>query len=105
MPARDTASADRVPERRRPAALARHYRDAEQLPIAEIARRLGHAPATIEDLPLRPRRRKARAVKAHYRGYCRTCGADTSPRNGKGHVPVLPAAATRAQAERRWTRE
>jgi len=29
---------DRVAERRRAVALARHYRDAEQLPVAEIAR-------------------------------------------------------------------
>jgi hypothetical protein len=34
---------DRVAERRRAAALARHYRDAEELSIAEIARRLGRA--------------------------------------------------------------
>jgi hypothetical protein len=35
------ATADRVQERRRAAALARHYRDEEGLSIAEIARRLG----------------------------------------------------------------
>jgi hypothetical protein len=32
---------DRVSERRRAAQLARHYRDQEDLTIAEIARRLG----------------------------------------------------------------
>ena len=39
--------ADRVQGRRRAAALARHYRDEEGLTIAEIARRLGRAPATV----------------------------------------------------------
>ena len=41
-------TADRVLERRRAAALARHYRDEEGLSIAEIARRLGRANATIK---------------------------------------------------------
>jgi hypothetical protein len=41
-------SVDRVQERRRAAALARHYRDQEDLPIAEIARRLGRAKATVK---------------------------------------------------------
>ena len=39
---------DRVSERRRAAQLARHYRDQEKLTIAEIARRLGRAEATIK---------------------------------------------------------
>ena len=39
---------DRVAERRRAAALARHFRDSEQLSIAEIGRRLGRAPATVK---------------------------------------------------------
>jgi DNA-directed RNA polymerase specialized sigma24 family protein len=38
---------DRVAERRRAAQLARYYRDQEGLSIAEIARRLGRAEATI----------------------------------------------------------
>jgi predicted transcriptional regulator len=74
---------DRVAARRRAAALARHYRDAEGLAIAEIARRLGRAPATIKAYLYDPTGGKARAVKARYRGTCRCCGADTSPRNGK----------------------
>lgn len=36
----------RVAERRRPVALARHFRDAEALSIAQIAERLGRTPAT-----------------------------------------------------------
>ena len=39
---------DRVHERRRAAALARHYRDEEGLSIAEITRRLGRAEATVK---------------------------------------------------------
>ena len=39
---------DRVSERRRAAALARHYRDAEGLSIREIAGRLGRATATVK---------------------------------------------------------
>ena len=39
---------DRVTERSRAAQLARHYRDQEGLSIAEIARRLGRAQATIK---------------------------------------------------------
>jgi predicted transcriptional regulator len=35
-------------ERRRAVQLARHYRDQENLTIAEIARRLGRAEATVK---------------------------------------------------------
>ena len=39
---------DRVRERRKAAALARHSRDEEGFSIAEIARRLGRAEATVK---------------------------------------------------------
>ena len=39
---------DRVSERRRAAQVARHYRDRENLTIAEIARRLGRADASVK---------------------------------------------------------
>ena len=39
---------DRVSERSRAAQLARHYRDQEGLSIAEVARRLGRAQATVK---------------------------------------------------------
>ncbi len=39
---------DRVSERRRAVALARHFREAEGLSIAQIAERLGRSPATIK---------------------------------------------------------
>src|SRR5437588_10983604 len=66
---------DRVAERRRAAQLARHYRDEEGLAIAEIARRLGRAEATIKAYLYDPTGDKARAVKARYRGVCRGCGS------------------------------
>jgi hypothetical protein len=78
------AGVDRVHERRRAAALARHYRDQEGLPVAEIARRLGRAQATVKAYLYDPTGEKAREVKARYRGVCRGCGAPTSARNGKG---------------------
>jgi hypothetical protein len=43
-----TAVADRVVERRRAVALARHYREAEGLSIVQIADRLGRSPATVK---------------------------------------------------------
>ena len=95
---------DRVAERRRAAALARHYRDAEQLSIAEIARRLGRAPATVKAYLYDPTGAKARAVRARYRGYCRTCGADTSPRNGKGDAYLYCRRCRPGAAAQRWTR-
>jgi AcrR family transcriptional regulator len=75
---------DRVIERRRAVALARHYREFEGLSIRQIAARLGRSPATIKAYFYDPTGEKARAVKARYVGVCRGCGADTQPRNGKG---------------------
>jgi hypothetical protein len=95
---------DRVTERRRAAALARHYRDQEQLPIAEIARRLGRAPATVKAYLYDPTGEKARAVKARYRGHCRACGADTSPRNGKGDAYHYCRRCHPGAATPTWTR-
>jgi hypothetical protein len=43
-----SAAYDRVAERRRAVALARHFREAEGLSIAQIADRLGRAPATVK---------------------------------------------------------
>jgi hypothetical protein len=86
---------DRVAERRRAAQLARHYRDEEGLSIAEIARRLGRAEATIKAYLYDPTGDKARAVKARYRGVCRGCGAPTAPRNGKGDAYAYCALPSR----------
>src|SRR5213078_512781 len=84
-------SYDRVGERRRAVALARHFRDAEGLSIAQIADRLGRSPATIKAYFYDPTGEKARAVKARYRAMCRGCGAYTQPRNGKGDAYLYPA--------------
>jgi len=78
------AVADRVVERRRAVALARHYPEAEGLSIVQIADRLGRSPATIKAYFYDPTGEKARAVKSRYQGVCRGCGACTQPRNGKG---------------------
>jgi hypothetical protein len=96
---------DRVAERRRAVALARHYRDSQQLSIAEIARRLGRAPATVTAYLYDPTGEKARAVKARYRGVCRSCGATTSPRNGKHDAHAYCYRCRPGAAAPQWTRE
>ncbi len=83
------SAVDRVQERRRAAALARHYhyRDHEALSTAEIARRLGRAPAppaAVKAYLYDPNGEKARAVKRRYQGVCRGCGRPTAARGGKG---------------------
>jgi hypothetical protein len=96
---------DRVTERRRAAQLARHYRDHEGLAIAEIARRLGRAEATIKAYLYDPTGDKARAVKARYRGVCRGCGAPTTPRNGKGDAYSYCKRCHPGAIAPGWTRE
>ena len=96
---------DRVTERRRAVQLARHYRDAEDLSIAEIARRLGKAPATVKGYLYDPTGEKARAVKRRYQGACRNCGAPTSARNGKGDAYAHCKACRPGAIQPRWTRE
>jgi AcrR family transcriptional regulator len=92
-------------ERRRAVALARHYREAEGLSIAQIADRLGRSPATIKAYFYDPTGEKARAVKARYVGVCRGCGTYTQPRNGKGDAYAYCKACRPGAIERRWTRE
>jgi len=99
------AVTDRVVERRRAVALARHYREAEGLSIVQIADRLGRSPATIKAYFYDPTGEKARAVKARYQGVCRGCGAYTQPRNGKGDAYAYCKACHSGAIERRWTRE
>ena len=96
---------DRVAERRRAAQLARHYRDQEGLSIAEIARRLGRAEATVKAYLYDPIGDKARAVKARYRGVCRGCGAPTAPRNGKGDAYAYCKRCHPGAIAPQWTRE
>jgi transposase len=92
---------DRVLERRRAAALARHYRDAEGLSIWEISRRLGRAEATVKAYLYKPTGEKARAVKARYVGVCRDCGAYMRPRNGKRDAYACCQACHPGAIERR----
>ena len=99
------AGSDRVAERRRAVALARHFREAEGLSIAQIADRLGRSPATVKAYFYDPTGEKARAVKARYQGVCRGCGAYTQPRNGKGDAYAYCKACHPGAIERRWTRE
>ena len=96
---------DRVAERRRAVALARHYRQFEGLSIRQIAVRLGRSPATVKAYFYDPTGEKARAVKARYVGVCRGCGAYTQPRNGKGDAYAYCKACHPGAIERRWTRE
>ncbi len=97
-------SVDRRTERRRAAQLARHYRDAEQLSIAEIARRLGRAEATIKAYLWDPTGEKTRAVKRRCQGACRGCGAPSSARNGKGDAYAYCKHCHPGAIQPKWTR-
>src|SRR5436305_8273241 len=99
------AACDGVLERRRAVALARHFREAEGLSIAQIADRLGRSPATIKAYFYDPTGEKARAVKARYVGLCRGCGAYTQPRNGKGDAYRYCKRCRPGAIQRKWTRE
>ena len=100
-----TEGTDRVLERRRAVALARHYREFEGLSIRQIADRLGRAPPTVKAYFYDPTGEKAKAVKARYVGVCRGCGAYTQPRNGKGDAYRYCKACHPGAIERKWTRE
>jgi AraC-like DNA-binding protein len=99
------ATYDRVLERRRAVALARHLREAAGLSIAQIAERLGRSPATVKAYFYDPTGDKARAVKARYQGVCRGCGAYTQPRNGKGDAYAYCKHCHPGAIAPEWTRE
>jgi AraC-like DNA-binding protein len=94
-----------VLECRRGNALARRFREAEGLSIAQIADRLGRSPATIKAYFYDPTGEKAGAVKARYVGLCRGCVAYTEPRNGKGDAYRYCQRRHPGAIEWRWTRE
>jgi hypothetical protein len=96
------AASDRVNERRRAVALARHFREAEGLSIVQIADRLGRSPATIKAYFYDPTGEKAQAVKARYQGVCRGCGACTQPRNGKGDAYRYCKRCHPGAIEQKW---
>ena len=104
-PGSASSAYDRVAERRRAVALARHFREVEDLSIAQIADRLGRSPATIKAYFYDPTGDKARAVKARYQGVCRGCGAYTQPRNGKGDAYAYCKRCHPGATAVRWTRE
>ena len=96
---------DRVVERRRAVALARHLREAEGLSVAQIAERLGRSPATIKAYFYDPTGEKARAVKVRYVGVCRGCGAYTQARSGKGDAYRYCKRCHPGATARRWTQQ
>ena len=73
--------------------------------MAEIARRLGRAEGTVKAYLYDPIGDKAREVKARYRGVCRSCGAPTSARNGKGDAYAYCRRCRPGAIVRQWTRE
>ncbi len=95
----------RVEERRRAAVLARHFRDVEGLPIAEIAGRLGRSRATVKAYLYDPTGAKAREVKARYQGICHGCGNPTQPRNGKRDAYEYCKRRHPSAIAARWTRD
>ena len=100
---RRPAAYDRVVERRRAVALARHFRETEGLSIAQIADRLGRSPATIKAYFYDPTGEKAKAVKRRYQGACRACGAPTQARNGKNDRYEYCKACHPGAIATRWT--
>ena len=96
---------ERVEERRRAVAIARHLRESEGLPIAQIAARLGRSEATVKGYFYDPTGEKARAVKARYQGSCRQCGAPTQARGGKGDAYAYCKNCHPGAIQARWTRE
>ena len=92
VPGRSAARQDRVVERQRPVALARHYREAEGLSIRQIADRLGRSPATVKAYFYRPTGEKARAVKRRYQG----CAEDAArlPLRGAARAARTSTAST-----------
>jgi hypothetical protein len=102
---RPSAAYERVVERQRAVAVARHFREAEGLSIAQIVDRLGRSPGTVRAYFYDPTGEKSRAVKARYVGVCRGCGAYTQRRNGKGDAYAYCKVCRPGAIERRWTRE
>jgi hypothetical protein len=85
-------------ERRRAAALARHFRDDEGLVTDQIAECLGRSTSTVRSYLSDPDGAKERAAKRRWRGWCRRCGARTSAGDGKRKARRL-CASCRASAQ------
>jgi AcrR family transcriptional regulator len=93
----------RVSERRRAVALARHLRESEGLSVAQIAERVGRSPATIRSYFSDPTGSRARRVKQTYRGVCERCGAATSG-DGPGRARER-CARCNGQGTLQWPQE
>jgi hypothetical protein len=78
----------------------KHFRDAEDLSIAQIAEPPSLAGDRSSRL-LRPRRRKARNVKARYVGVCRAAAAHTLNRPTSRATPTRTARPATGRARKR----
>ena len=87
-----SAAYDRVTERRRAVVLARRFREAEGLSIAQIADRLGRAPATVKVHFYDPTGEKAHAVKLAMSA-CAAAAARTPSRATARATPTGTASA------------
>ena|SRR5205085_4306844 len=87
---------DRVSERRRAVALARHFRDAEGLSIAQIAERLGRSPATIKAYFYDPTGEKARAIKARTSAFAAAAAPSPSRATARATPTGTASGAGRA---------
>ena len=83
---RCSASYDRAAERRRSVALARHFREEEGLSIAQIANRLGRAPATIEAHFYDPTGRMHERSRPGMSAWAAAAAPTPSRVNGKGYA-------------------
>jgi hypothetical protein len=89
---------DRVLERRRAVAPARHYRQAEGLPVMQIADGLGRSRATIKAYFHDLTGEKARAVKARATSGCAAAVAPTRRRGTATATRTCNRPATRARS-------
>jgi AraC-like DNA-binding protein len=88
--------ADRVLERRRAVALARHYQDFEGLSIRQIAGRLGRSPAKVKAYFYDPTGEKARAGEAPLRrGVPRLRGVHAAAERERGRLRVMQGLPSR----------
>jgi hypothetical protein len=99
----ETDIEDRSARRRRRVLQVQLYRQQDRS-IAEIARLVGRAPATVKAYLYDPTGEKARAIKERYRGRCEVCGATTSGADGKGRASRR-CQRCKPQSLPTWTRE
>jgi hypothetical protein len=90
-------------ERRRNVLLALHHRE-QGWSIAQIARLVDRAPATVKGYLYDPTGERAKARKAGSAGRCERCGAPTSGADGKGRAS-RHCQRCKPQSRPRWTRE